>query len=159
MNLAIRDAVPDDAAAGSEVMRRSIAELRVADHKNDAGILGRWLGNKTPEICQSWIAQTNNSLLVALKGGRVVAVGLVTDAGQITLNYVLPDVRFRGVSKAMLRALEQRAAQRGCKVCTLNSTETARRFYLSNGYTEIGKAAGHFDTNSGYPMSKNIDLT
>jgi len=31
-------------------MRRSIAELCVADHRNDEAILSRWLGNKTPEV-------------------------------------------------------------------------------------------------------------
>ena len=61
MTLAIRDAVPDDAIAGCKVMRRSIAELCVADHKSDPDILGRWLGNKTPEIFNSWISQPGNS--------------------------------------------------------------------------------------------------
>jgi hypothetical protein len=42
----IRDAVLEDALAGCVVMRRSIAELCVADHKNDPLIVARWLGNK-----------------------------------------------------------------------------------------------------------------
>jgi hypothetical protein len=50
----IRDAVPEDAVAACEVMRRSIAELYVADHHNDPAILERWL-DKTPEIFKSWI--------------------------------------------------------------------------------------------------------
>jgi GNAT superfamily N-acetyltransferase len=114
------------------------------------------LGNKTPEIFRSWIAQPDNSLLVALADEQVVAVGSITDAGQITLNYVSPDVRFRGVSKALLAALEARAILRGCTACIPNSTETARRFYLSNGYAEVGQPAGHFGTNSGYPMTKKL---
>ena len=58
-------------------------------------------------------------------------MGAVTDTGEITLNYVSPDARFRGVSKTLLGALEVRAADRGNAQCTLASTETARRFYLS----------------------------
>jgi hypothetical protein len=49
----IRNAVPEDAAAACEVMRRSIAELCVADHRNDPAILERWLANKTPDIFKS----------------------------------------------------------------------------------------------------------
>ena len=92
----IRDAVPKDAPAACEVMRRSISELCSADHLNDAVILGRWLANKTPEIVASWIVQPGNSVLVAIENGTMLAVGCVTDAGEITLNYVSPDARFRG---------------------------------------------------------------
>jgi len=45
----IRDATAADAGAACDVLRASIAELCVADHLNDADILGRWLANKTPE--------------------------------------------------------------------------------------------------------------
>src|ERR1019366_951048 len=88
-----------------QVMRRSIAELCVADHRNDPAITERWLSNKTPEIFKSWI-RPDNSVLVAVEDNRIFAVGCVTDAGEITLNYVSPDARFRGVSGALLAALE-----------------------------------------------------
>jgi GNAT superfamily N-acetyltransferase len=52
-------------------------------------------------------------LLVAVERYTILAVGSVTDAGEITLNYVSPDARFRGVSRALLGALEARAIQRG----------------------------------------------
>jgi GNAT superfamily N-acetyltransferase len=154
MPLEIRAATAEDAPAACQIVRRSIAELCVADHQNDEQILNRWLSNKTPEVFQSWIGQSDNSLLVAVDDGEIVAVGSVTDAGQITLNYVSPDARFRGVSRALFHALEARAMERGNARCTLTSTETARRFYQANGYVEIGAPAGHFGTGSGYPMSK-----
>jgi GNAT superfamily N-acetyltransferase len=81
-------------------------------------------------------------------------VGSVTDAGQINLNYVSPDARFRGVSRALLGALEARAVERGNIRCTLTSTGTARRFYTANGYIEDGRPAGDFGMSSGYPMAK-----
>jgi GNAT superfamily N-acetyltransferase len=153
----IRDAAPEDASAACETMRRSIAELCTADHRNDPTILERWLSNKTPEIFKSWI-RPGNSLLVAVENNNILAVGNVTDAGEITLNYVSPDARFRGVSMALLGALEKRAIERGNKRCTLTSTETARRFYLARGYSEDGPADGKFGTASGYPMSKHLAL-
>jgi GNAT superfamily N-acetyltransferase len=150
----IRDARVEDAEAACLVMRRSIAELCEADHKNDGTILERWLGNKTPEIFASWISQSGNSLLVAVQDNNILAVGSVTDTGEITLNYVSPDVRFRGISRALLQALEARARERGNTRCTLTSTETALRFYRSNGYTTDGRPLGNFGTSSGHPMSK-----
>jgi GNAT superfamily N-acetyltransferase len=138
------------------VLRRSIAELCVADHGNDPAILARWLSNKTPDNVASWIAQPGNSLLLAVEDGIILGVGSVTDAGEITLNYVSPDARFRGVSRALLHRLEARAIERGNTRCTLSSTETARRFYRAAGYLEEGAPAGAFGTRSGYPMSKRL---
>jgi GNAT superfamily N-acetyltransferase len=154
----IRDATPDDGPAACDVMRRSIAELCVADHGNDPAILGRWLSNKTPETFRAWI-RPGNSVMVVVEDGSILAVGCVTDSGEITLNYVSPDARFRGVSTTLLGALERRAIEFGNRECHLESTETARRFYLARGCTEKGPAGGKFGTVSAYPMSKVIRTT
>jgi GNAT superfamily N-acetyltransferase len=152
----IRDATPDDADAACDILRGSISQLCGADHCDDPAILERWLSNKTPENVAAWAAQPGNSLLVAVEGDAMLAVGSVTDAGEITLNYVAPDSRFRGVSRALLKALESRARERGNGRCTLTSTETAHRFYLSAGYIDNGASVGNFGTNSGYPMFKPL---
>jgi len=151
----VRDAVPDDAEAACLVMRRSIAELCAADHGAEPAILKRWLSNKTPEIFRSWI-RPGNTLLVAVENETILGVGCVTDAGEITLNYVSPDARFRGVSRTLLTALEERARSQGHAHCTLASTKTARRFYLERGYSEDGPADRKFGTTSGYPMWKQL---
>jgi GNAT superfamily N-acetyltransferase len=102
----------------------------------------------------AWVVQKGNSLLLAVEGDAVIGVGSVTDAGEITLNYVAPAARFRGVSRALLSALEARAVARGNTRCTLTSTGTAHRFYQSAGYLDDGVPTGKFGTSSGYPMSK-----
>jgi GNAT superfamily N-acetyltransferase len=79
----------------------------------------------------------------------------VNGAGEITLNYVSPDVRFQGVSRSLLAALEARAAARGHDRCTLFSTETARRFYRDAGYVDTGPPDSKFGTAS-YPMAKRL---
>jgi GNAT superfamily N-acetyltransferase len=155
----IREATADDAAAACIVLKRSIAELCAADHRDDPSILARWLGNKTHENFRAWVSQPDNSVLLAVENQEILAVGSVTDAGMIGLNYVSPDARFRGVSRALLQALEVRAEARGNHRCHLTSTETARRFYLSNGYVENGAPVGGFGTSSGYPMSKVLPLS
>lgn len=154
----IRGAVLEDASAACQIMRRSIAELCVADHHNDPAILQRWLSNKTPEIFKTWI-KPDNSLLVVVENNSILAVGCVTHTGKITSNYVSPDARFRGVSSALLTALEHRARERGNEKCELESTETARRFYLARGYSENGPASAKFGTAGGYPMTKRLGIT
>jgi GNAT superfamily N-acetyltransferase len=136
-------------------MRRSISELCIADHGNDPATLAGWLHNKTPEAFISWIAHPGNSVLVAVADGIILAVGAVTKSGEITLNYVSPDARFRGVSRALLEALEARAVKAGNVRCTLTSTETARRFYHGRGYVEDGAPVRKFGV-AGYPMSKLV---
>ena len=78
----IRDALPEDAPAACEVIRRSIAELCRADHFNDPAILGRWLANKTPAIVASWISRPGNSVLVAVESGTILAVGFSNRRGR-----------------------------------------------------------------------------
>lgn len=152
--MVIRDAEAEDALAACQVLRRSITKLCVSDHRNDPTVLGRWLANKTPDNVMSWITRPGNSVLVAAdESGSILAVGSVTDAGKITLNYVSPDARFRGVSRALLGALEARALEHGNTQCTLSSTGTARQFYQANGYVKNGEPDWQFGI-SGYPMSK-----
>ncbi|MEH2497669.1 GNAT superfamily N-acetyltransferase [Bradyrhizobium sp. AZCC 1678] len=154
--VAIRDAAPVDAVAACHVLRESISRLCVADHRNDPAILNAWLANKTPDIVAAWARQPGNSLLLAVEGDAILGVGSVTDAGEITLNYVAPGARFRGVSRALLSALEARAVERGTSRCALTSTKTAHRFYQSAGYVDDGVPTGKFGTNAGYPMSRRI---
>jgi GNAT superfamily N-acetyltransferase len=153
----IRDAKAEDAPAAAQVLSRSITELCVADHGHDPTILARWLSNKEPAVVASWIARPNNSILVAVEDDAIIGVGSVADAGHIGLNYVSPVARFRGVSRALLGALEARAMERGSARCTLNSTETARAFYLANGYV-IDGPPDHKHGVGGYPMSKLLAL-
>ena len=152
----IRDATKADAAVACEVLRASITELCVSDHRNDPDILGRWLANKTPENLAAWAADSNASLLLAVEGQSILAVGSVRNDGEITMNYVSPAARFRGASSALLKALEARAKERGNTSCRLLSTETAHRFYLDRDYVDAGAPQGKFGTTSSYPMSKRI---
>ncbi|WP_376088467.1 GNAT family N-acetyltransferase [Roseomonas sp. CCTCC AB2023176] len=154
--LEVRDARPEDAEAACDVLRRSIVALCGEDHRGDPDRLAAWLANKTPGNVLAWMRQAGHSLLVAAEEGRVLAVGGVTDAGQVTLNYVAPEARFQGVSRAMLRALEDRARERGAARLSLTSTATARRFYVAAGYREDVAAAPSAPVDSGVAMSKPI---
>lgn len=62
---------------------------------------------------------------------------MMLHAGEILLNYVSPYARFEGVSKAMLARMEADARALGVSSMILESTRTARLFYLSAGYTAV----------------------
>ncbi|UGV27851.1 GNAT family N-acetyltransferase [Rhodopseudomonas boonkerdii] len=152
----IRKAHIDEAAKACDVLRRSILELCGADHHDNPAIIRRWLANKTPAVVGSWIAHPDNVVLVAVEGETVLGIGIVRNDGEITCNYVSPDARFRGVSKAMLALLETAARSHGNDVCHLISTETAHRLYLSAGYEDCGVPQGKFGTTSSFPMLKQL---
>jgi GNAT superfamily N-acetyltransferase len=136
MDIQIREAGAQDAMQASETMRRSIAELCIADHRSDPDALALWLSNKTPEIFLSWIGGGDGYFYVAEQQGKILAVAAIKISGEITLNYVSPDARFAGVSKAMMAKLEAKARELGLAACFLTSTETAHAFYLKIGYVD-----------------------
>ena len=130
----IRLATHSDADEGSLVLRRSIEELCHADHGGDPAIVAAWTGNKTPAMWRTWVDQGTSKLFVAVEEGHVLGVGMMDNSGAIMLNYVSPDARWKGVSKALLAHMEEEAASCGVNRCTLESTRTARAFYEAAGY-------------------------
>lgn len=139
MDIEIRAAGPGDASAACTVLRRSITECCVRDHGHQESVLQSWLGNKTPDNVASWIVSPSNYTVVALRGGELVGISLLTQAGKLSLCYVLPEVLHQGIGKAMLAAIEQQARTWGISVLRLHSTATARDFYARNGYILAGK--------------------
>jgi N-acetylglutamate synthase-like GNAT family acetyltransferase len=152
----IREAQIEDAVDVCQILRRSIVELCRADHRDDRGVLEQWLNNKTPDNVRSWIAYPNGYVFIATEGTTILGVGAVTSDGEITLNYVSPDARFRGVSKGLLKQLEAKAQELGNGMCALTSTETARQFYLSAGYEEQSTPSGDVRSGSGYRMTRKL---
>ena len=130
----IREAQSGDAEAATDVLRRSIMELGALDHRNDPERLASWLSNKQPDVFRSWVSDPDNNVFVAVRDGAIVGVGSVTRGGYIGLNYVAPEARFAGVSRAMLAHLEGEARRSGLARVFLTSTATARRFYEAAGY-------------------------
>ncbi|MAQ39032.1 MULTISPECIES: GNAT family N-acetyltransferase [Thioclava] len=134
----IRQAMEADAVEAVTTLRRSITELCVADHQNDPSEIEDWLGNKTVETWRQWITRDDAVVLVAERNRKVIGVGMATLSGNILLNYVHPDARFGGVSKAILSGLEDVLRARGIRRCRLESTVTAQSFYESCGFRAEG---------------------
>ncbi len=151
----IRKAVLADAEAAIEVLRRSITELCIADHRNDPARLAPWLANKRPEVFAAWLSDANNHVFVAVRNGKIAGVGSVTSEGYIGLNYVAPEARLSGVSRQMLTHLEREARCSGLARVFLTSTATARNFYLAAGY-RLQRGEAMID-GSEVPMEKLFD--
>jgi hypothetical protein len=94
----IRRAKIEDAHEACAIIRRSITDLCYADQNRNELVLGKWLSNKTVENVTRWIAQSY--VVVAEEAGAMLGVAAMTSSGKITLNYVAPHARFRGVSSA-----------------------------------------------------------
>ncbi|WP_051960786.1 GNAT family N-acetyltransferase [Devosia riboflavina] len=155
MSISVRRAEPGDVPAMSRVLTASIIELCAADHGNDPAAVAAWTRNKTPEGVATMLANANLLMFVAEASDRVGAVGAVTRTGEIALNYVAPDMRFLGLSKALLARLESELQALGFKEGRLEATSTAQRFYESAGWRPDGPQASGRVVN-GYPMKKAL---
>jgi N-acetylglutamate synthase-like GNAT family acetyltransferase len=157
LSIKIRSAKGEDAAEACAVIRRSITELCQLDHLGNEERLSKWLSNKTVENVRRWILESQ--FLVAEHGERIVGVATMTDSGRITLNYVDPGVRFRGVSKALMFSMEENARTLGITSCFLETTQTALRFYIASGYVKSEQT--HVLPLTGSPatvLSKHLQL-
>jgi GNAT superfamily N-acetyltransferase len=150
----VRPAEIADAERAIDVIRRSIEQLCALDHRNDPATLAMWLGNKTAANMRRWIA--DHMVLVAVEGGRIAGVASVRADGHVLLNYVAPEARFRGASKHLMQAIEAWGASRGLEWLTLDSSATALRFYLANGWTVTGPSQPGFGVTTQTPMRKAV---
>jgi GNAT superfamily N-acetyltransferase len=118
-------------------MKDSIAQLCTPDHRGDAAFLAKWLSNKTPDNVRRWIHDW--LFFMCELDGRIGGVAAMRPDGHVTLNYVAPEVRFRGVSKALIARLEEEAKSLNLARLRLLSSQTAFAFYQSLGFVKTGE--------------------
>jgi GNAT superfamily N-acetyltransferase len=140
MDAQVRVAKEEDAEAACAVLRRSITECCSLDHNDDPSQLAPWLKNKTPENVRQWIVDPSSYAVVAEESGDIIGVAMMLVSGEVTLCYLVPEVRFTGVGKALLAELESKARALGLGELRLNSTKTAHAFYMRNGFADAGAA-------------------
>ena len=152
----VRPAVAADAAAALDVVRRSIVELCVADHRNDADTIAQWLANKTVEQFLRWIASDRHYCVVAEDDNGICGVGLIEDDGEIQLCYVRPGAQNRGHGAAILERLEAQARHWRLARIRLKSTGPAQGFYEHHGYRSSGLAERGFGITRPLAYAKEI---
>lgn len=153
---AVRRAESSDAPAAVDVVRRSIVELCTADHRGDPDTLARWLANKTVPNFVTWFANVDNHCIVVEAEGRVVGIGVLKRSGDVNLLFLAPEVKGRGMGRAIHDALEAQARSWGLREMTLESTELACPFYERMGYRPAGGARPLFGVLHAYPYVKTL---
>ena len=153
--MTIRRAQPIDANALASLLIRSIRELCGPDYDMDESLIGPWCANKTPENMLAWMANPNSYFIVVEDEGMIRGTGNVTKTGHIVLCYLLPGEQGKGYGAALLNAMIEFARESGVAEMTLESTRTAREFYLHHGFDEVDevKCAGSVP---GYKMSMKL---
>lgn len=134
MDVQLRRADLSDADEACVLLRRCIVECCTADHHDDANILSQWLANKTPETVADWFANPSLNSFIATDGARLLGMGTLAPGGKIVLLYVCPTVRFSGVGKVLLQALERYASQARLPALKVVSTLTAQDFFMRHGF-------------------------
>lgn len=161
MNLhLIRAASDKDAEQAVEVLRRSIMEVCVADHRNDAPTLERWLRNKTPERFHIWRSAPDNFMAVAVARDTqtICGLGAVRQSGDLDLCYVHPSWQRHGIGRGLLLALEAQAREWRLPALQLVSTLTARAFYERHGYAFQPEESGPgYGVRFDYRYRKTLD--
>lgn len=135
----IRKAVPGDASAACALLRRSIEVGCKADHQDQPAVLEAWLGNKTTANVATWFSVPSNHALVAERGGELLGLCLLTQAGKLALCYVAPEALRSGVGCALLAAAEEQARAWSIKKLHLHSPPSASAFFERQGYVNAGK--------------------
>ncbi len=151
----VRPARVCDADDCSIVLCSSIRQLCTLDHGENVDIINQWVGNKTPTNLAKWIQNPTSNFLVVEVASEIAAVGSFNESQEVELNYVSPDHRFCGVSKALLTRMEFMIAESGAQTAKLTSTETAHRFYLSAGWRDVADPV-MWCGMAGYPMEKTL---
>lgn len=153
----IVEAKPEHARDVCDVLRQSIKKLCVADHKNDPEILESWLNNKTPANCKLWIESDQGKFFVAIEKSTTVGIAAIGKNGYIYLCYMHPDKVGEGIGKQLLVTCENQALAWGLKEMAVDSTQTAKEFYESQGFEKSDEPFVD-DNMCSYPLTKPLDL-
>lgn len=123
-----------DAQAILNVVTLSI-EACTLDHQNDPDIIQSWLSNKTLENMKLWIEKSYS--FTYKKNGNIIGFILLSKEGNLLLNYVLPDQQGMGIGSALINHIIGICKSNNIEKIKLESTLTAKNFYLSNNFKII----------------------
>jgi GNAT superfamily N-acetyltransferase len=155
--ISVRPAEQKDADAAIDVVRRSISQLCIADHRNDEKTLATWLVNKTPQHFLSWLSNVDNFCVVVESNSRLLGVGVLNRSGEILLFYLAPGAQRQGIGRMIHAALEEKAGQWGLTSLHLDSTALACSFYEALGYRPTGPAMARHGVLQCFPYAKQLE--
>jgi GNAT superfamily N-acetyltransferase len=127
----IEPAKIEDAQIIIDVIKQSIKNCTL-DHHDDPVIIADWLSNKTAENMRHWIK--DSYAFIFKDHQQIVGFILLTKAGTISLNYTLPAFQNKGIGSQLIRHIIQVARENNIETLNVESTLTAKAFYLSHHF-------------------------
>lgn len=140
MSYIIRRAIHSDAERIIESHERSVREICSRDYS--VAQIDAWLSRKLKanHFCDSidrdfiWVVEINN----CVKGYGHLALMSET-SGEIMGLYFCPEASGLGAGNELISLMKQVALQNGIKEIGLHSTLTAKAFYSSHGFKQVGE--------------------
>jgi GNAT superfamily N-acetyltransferase len=149
----IRHAGRADSAEAARVLSLSLRALCAGDR--DPQAVERWIARTTLATVGGWIASGLPRMVVAERDARILGLGAFLPSGQVIVHAVRPDVRFQGVSSALLGTMERTMKRQGLDRARMISTPEAVRFHAARGWQEAGAPVDRFGL-PGVPMVKRL---
>ena len=146
MAAAIRDAIESDAESIWRIHTESIA--KICSTRYSPSDIETWVQRQQPEKYVPFIrqdtfivAQTTTQTLLGF--GHMGSRDGCSSSMEIKGLYVSPESAGKGIGKMLMRELEKRARDRGCKLLVLASSLNAVGFYESCGFCVTNQSGSH----------------
>ncbi|NBS35214.1 MAG: GNAT family N-acetyltransferase [Methylocystaceae bacterium] len=127
----LRPFLPQDAKALADLFRASIEGLTAEDYDDEQR--EAWISQIDDEAAFS-ARLAQNLTILALQQGKIVGFASFKNNQFLDMLYVLPDFSSQGIGGYLLEAIEKLGAHRGVKKITLESSDTAKDFFIARGY-------------------------
>lgn len=121
--------------ANAERLSRIVVDclVKVNTRDYDDKDIGKMIPEFRPDTIKDKII--NPGTIIALRGAKIVGTGTL-EGEYIRTVFVDPSYIRRGIGRQIMGELEKTAKANGCEKVSLNSSLTARDFYISLLYTE-----------------------
>lgn len=146
----IRIASDEDYSDMAALRRDTILNVNSKDYSED--VVRNWSDRVDAQSFTD--SAPHRTRWVAMDGRKMAGFCEHDKTDQITRLYVDKDHLRRGIGTLLLRVAENSLLQNGSSKIELESTITAKIFYMKNGYEILGKALHHEDGGIYYKMSK-----
>jgi GNAT superfamily N-acetyltransferase len=158
----IREAKPGEESAIHEAHMRSIREICVKDHGKDEirGWGNRPLGDRWKEAIKNgvWVVEYKG----VIHGHGYIRIYEEGNEKKAHIHglYLTPEVSRKGLGIILVKLMLDKARNAGVKSVTLDSTITAHKFYMRQGFRDGGpmqrrEIGGYLVT--GFPMILDFD--
>ena len=127
----IREAQIQDIPEIIQVIHNSIRSC-IQDHQRNESVIQTWLEQANHANIMLWMLYNDSWVYISQE--RVVGFILVSDKGEILLNYICPECQNRGIGTALLMNMMKCFRQKNINEIHLQSTHTALPFYQKYGF-------------------------